>query len=100
MGIWGPKDAAYLKQVHDATVRAIREAAAHTRKAELWTGEGSIDAIVASNVEGTDDFDGWGIDASTPVLWARAPRTGATLGLYVDVPVHPDQYRGSKYRLA
>ena len=100
MGIWGPTDPAYLKRVHDATVQAIVAAAQHTHRAELWTGQGSIRSLVAENVEGTDHFDGWGIDDRTPVLWARAPRTGATLGLYTNVPVHADQYRGSKYGLA
>src|SRR4051812_49406106 len=100
MGIWGPTDPAYLKRVHDATVEAIVTAAQHTHRAELWTGQGSIRSLVAENVEGTDHFDGWGIDDRTPVLWARAPRTGATLGLYTNVPVHADQYRGSKYGLA
>src|SRR3954465_12272384 len=100
MGIWGPTDPAYLKRVHDATVQAIVAAAQHTRRAELWTGQGSIRSLIAENLEGTDHFDGWGIDDRTPVLWARAPRTGATLGLHTNVPVHADQFRGSKYRQA
>lgn len=100
MGIWGPTDPAYLKRVHDATVQALVTAARTTRPAELWTADGSIEELIAHNIEGTDHFDGWGIDASTPVLWARDPRTGATRGLYTNVPVHADQYRGSKYGLA
>jgi hypothetical protein len=98
MGIWGPTDPAYLKSVHDATVAAIAEAAQRSAPAELWTADGSIDDLIAHNVEGTDHFDGWGIDASTPVLWARDPHTGATRGIYTNVPVHADQFRGSKYR--
>jgi hypothetical protein len=98
MGIWGPTDPAYLREVHDATVKAVEEAAAHTQPAELWTGTGSIDALVAHNLEGTDHFDGWGVDTKLPVLWARAPKTGRTVGLYANVPTHPDQFRGSKYR--
>lgn len=97
MGIWGPTDPVYLKQVHDATVQAIESASQHLHRAELWTGSGSIDDMLAANYEGTDSFDGWGLDDRTPVLWARDPRTGATLGLYANVPVHPDQFRGSKY---
>src|SRR3954454_1852990 len=31
MGIWGPTDPRYLKQVHDAAVQAIEQAARHTR---------------------------------------------------------------------
>ncbi|MEA2272580.1 MAG: hypothetical protein QOI98_1288 [Solirubrobacteraceae bacterium] len=100
MGIWGKTDPAYLRQVHDATIEAIKQASAHTHKAELWTATGSIDALLAQNLEGTDHFDGWGVDDKTPVLWAREPGTGATLGLYANVPVHADQFRGSKYRLA
>src|SRR5437764_13818173 len=82
MGVWGPTDPEYLKSVHDATVAAIAEAAQHAAPAQLWTADGSIDDLIAHNVEGTDHFDGWGIDASTPVLWARDPRTGATRGRY------------------
>jgi hypothetical protein len=100
MGIWGKTDPAYLRRVHDATVASIKQAATHTRPAELWTADGSIDALIAQNIEGTDHFDGWGVDDSTPVLWAREPGTGATVGLYTNVPVHADQFRGSKYRLA
>jgi len=97
MGIWGPTDPVYLKRVHDATVQALTEAAEHTRKAELWTGAGDITDIIVHNYDGTDSFDGWGIDAHLPILWARDPKTGATEGLYANVPVHPDQFRGSKY---
>ena len=100
MGIWGPTDPAYLRRVHDATVQALVTAARTTRPAQLWTGEGSVRDLVAHNIEGTDHFDGWGIDATTPVLWARDPKSGATRGLYTNVPVHADQYRGSQYRLA
>ncbi len=98
MGIWGPTDPDYLKRVHDAAVEAIEEASRHTQPAELWTATGSINTLIAQNVEGTDHFDGWAIDPKTPVLWARKPNTGATIGLYANVPVHPDQFRGSKYR--
>ncbi len=99
MGIWGPTQRPYLKRVHDAAIEAIERAALAARPAELWYGRGSIDTLIAQNVEGTDHFDGWGVDDAVPVLWARAPRSGATIGLYANVPVHADQFRGSKYRL-
>ena len=97
MGVWGPTDPAYLEAVHDATVRALVRAAQHTRRAQLWSGAGDITDIIVHNYDGTDSFDGWGIDPSAAVLWARDPRTGATEGLYANVPVHPDQFRGAKY---
>jgi hypothetical protein len=100
MGVWGPTDPEYLKRVHDATVQALVAAARSAHPAELWTGEGDISDIIAHDLEGTDHFDGWGIDPSTPVLWARDPKTGATRGLYVNVPVHADQYDGSDSRQA
>src|SRR3954468_13046890 len=65
MGIWGPTDPKSLERVHDATVQAIVAAAQHTHRAELWTAQGSIRSLVAENVEGTDHFDGWGIDDRT-----------------------------------
>jgi hypothetical protein len=95
MGIWGKTDPDYLKLVETQTVRALTEAASHARDAELWTGSGFIEQIIAHDVVGTDHYDGWTIDAETPYLWARDPSTHATIGLYVDVPVHPDSYRGS-----
>lgn len=95
MGIWGPTDPAYLKLVKDATVDALVNAAASARRAQLWTGAGSIEQIIAHDVTGTDHYDGWSFDAEAPFLWARDPETLATLGLYVNDPVHPDSFKGS-----
>jgi hypothetical protein len=100
MGIWGPTDPQYLEQVHDATVQALEQAARNVRPAQLWTADGSADPILAQDIEGTDHFDGWSVDPAISVLWARDPQTGATIGTYVNVPVHADQFRGSKYRMA
>ena len=89
MGIWGPTDPAYLKQVHDAAVQALEEAASNTQPAQLWTATANIATVVenASNAAGV-----------LPILWARQPGTGATIGLYADIPDHPDMYVGSVWR--
>jgi PKD domain len=97
MGIWGSTDPAYLKRVHDAAVQAVEQAAAAARPAELWAGSGSIRSLIEQNVQGTDHLDGWKVDDTLPVLWARKPGSGATLAIYANVPVHPDQFRGVKY---
>ena len=95
MGIWGPTDVTYLRQVHDGAVRAVEEAASRLRPAELWTASANSGAIDGSNVSQTDIYDGYDVDPDTPVLWARDPRTHKTIGLYVNVPIHADVACGS-----
>jgi PKD domain-containing protein len=95
MGIWGPVDLAYLEHVHDQTVLALEEAASHTQPATLWTTSADSSAIDGSNVSQTDIYDGYAVDPDTPVLWARDPGDGHTVGLYVNVPVHADVACGS-----
>ena len=95
MGIWGPVDVDYLKHVHDQTVLALEEAATNTQAATLWTSSADSSAIDGSNVSQTDIYDGYAVDGDTPVLWARDPGDGHTVGLYVNVPVHADVACGS-----
>jgi hypothetical protein len=91
MGLWGHTDPAYLHRVREAAVRAAVLAATHTRKAELWSATGTIHGLV-SQLQGTDQMTGFSVDQQVPILWARQPGTGATVGMYADVPVHADQY--------
>ena len=91
MGIWGHTDPAYLHRVKLAAVQAVRDAETNARDAELWSATGSVRGLV-SELQGTDQIAGYGVDTELPILWAREPGTGATLGLYADVPVHVDQY--------
>jgi hypothetical protein len=95
MGIWGPVDVSYLREVHDQTVKALEEAPTHLRPAELWTADADSSAIDGTNVSQTDIYDGYDVDGDTPVLWARDPRTHKTIGMYVNVPVHADVACGS-----
>jgi len=100
-GIWGtstatPEGKAYLKRVHDAVVTAVDNAAANLRVSELWAVNGNIRSFIWQNGQGTNHPDGFAVDEQMPVLWARNPITGATNALYVNVPNHPDQFRGSK----
>jgi hypothetical protein len=94
MGIWGPTDAEYLKQVHDGTVRALVDATSNMRVANLYAATGDVSASIVEAVTQTDGYQGWPVDGRTPVLWARDPSTGATLGLYANVPVHADVVDG------
>jgi hypothetical protein len=100
-GIWGtstatPEGRAYLKRVHDAVVTAVDEAAKDLHTSELWAVNGNIRSFIWQNGQGTNHPDGFAVDEQMPVLWARDPATGATNALYVNVPNHPDQFRGSK----
>jgi hypothetical protein len=91
MGIWGHTDPAYLHHVKEAAVQAVLDAEATARPAELWSATGTIHGLV-SQVQGTDQMAGFAVDDELPILWAREPGTGATIGMYADVPVHVDQY--------
>ncbi|HEY1092294.1 MAG TPA: PKD domain-containing protein, partial [Burkholderiaceae bacterium] len=96
VGIWGmmgPENRAYVKQVHDAVVKAVDMAAANMKTSELWVANGDISAMVWQNGQGTNHPDGFSTDNRLPILWARDPATGATNALHVSVPTHPDQFR-------
>ena len=90
-GIWGHTDPAYLHQVKLAAVQAVSQAEQNAQDAELWSAQGTIRGLL-SEVQGTDQMAGFGVDTSLPILWAREPGTGKTIGTYADVPVHVDQY--------
>jgi hypothetical protein len=94
MGIWGTTDPDYLKQVYQATVDALVDAASHLRPANLYAGMGDIATVTISGLTQTDGYQGWRADGDTPVLWARDPDTGATIGLYANVPTHADIVNG------
>ena len=91
MGIWGHTDPAYLHRIKEAAVKAVVDAEANARDAELWSATGTIKGLV-SQVQGTDQMAGFAVDTELPILWAREPGTGATIATYVDVPTHVDQY--------
>jgi hypothetical protein len=96
VGIWGlmgPANQAYVKQVHDAVVAAVDQAASNLKTSELWFANGDINSIIWQNGQGTDHVDGFTVDARMPALWARDPDTGATNALYVSIPNHPDEFR-------
>jgi len=99
MGIWGTTDPKYLKFVHDSTVAALVAAARHLRPAYLYAGHGDIATVSISNVTQTDGYQGWRPDGDVPVLWARDPTTGATIGLYANVPTHADIVNGVGHHL-
>ncbi|HET7482640.1 MAG TPA: PKD domain-containing protein [Actinomycetota bacterium] len=95
MGIWGPTDADYLKLVHDRAIQAIEQAFSSMRPATLWTADADVATIDGSNVEQTDIYDGWTVDGDLPLLWARDPQNGKTIGLYGNVPIHADIVNGA-----
>lgn len=95
MGVWGHTDPAYLHRIKEAAVQAVLDAEANARPAELWSATGTIHGLV-SQVQGTDQMAGYAVDDQLPILWAREPGTGATIGMYADVPVHVDQYDPSE----
>ncbi len=91
MGIWGHTDPQYLHRVKQAAVQAVLDAQSNARSAELWSATGTIRGLL-SEVQGTDQMAGFAVDDQLPILWAREPGTGATVGMYANVPVHVDQY--------
>ncbi|HEY7151168.1 MAG TPA: hypothetical protein VH391_05770 [Solirubrobacterales bacterium] len=91
MGIWGHTEPAYLHEVKQAAVQAVSDAVDSLQPAELWAASGTIRGLL-SQVQGTDQMTGYAVDLDTPVLWARRPGSGATIGVYANVPVHADQY--------
>jgi hypothetical protein len=91
MGIWGHTYPAYLHRIKEAAVKAVVDAEANARDAELWSANGTIKGLV-SQVQGTDQMAGFAVDTDLPILWAREPGTGATIATYMDVPTHVDQY--------
>lgn len=91
MGIWGHTDPTYVHRVKEAAVQAVLDAEANARAAELWSATGTIHGLL-SQVQGTDQMAGFAVDDQLPILWAREPGTGATIGMYADVPVHVDEY--------
>jgi hypothetical protein len=96
VGIWGDMGSDnlnYVKQVHDAVVKAVDQAASNLKTSELWFANGDISSIIWQNGQGTDHVDGFKVDAKMPILWARDPATGATNAMYVNVPNHPDEFR-------
>lgn len=103
-GIWGtstgtPEGRAYLKRIHDAAVAAVDAAASNLHTSELWAATGNVRSFVWQNGQGTNHPDGFPVDEQMPVLWARDPETGATNALYVNVPVHPDQFHGANQKM-
>jgi len=94
VGIWGTPDAEYLKKVSDAAVTATDEAAKKAKPSEIWTATGNVRSFVWQNGQGTNHPDGFGVDENLPIMWAKDPETGATNGLYANVPNHPDQFNG------
>jgi len=95
LGIWGlmgTNNQQYVKQVHDAVVAAVTQAASNLKTSELWYANGDISSIIWQNGQGTDHVDGFAVDAHMPVLWARDPVTGATNAMYVNIPNHPDEF--------
>lgn len=94
VGIWGTPDADYLKKVSDAAVNAAGEAGEKAKPSEIWTATGNVRSFVWQNGQGTNHPDGFGVDENLPIMWARDPKTGATNGLYANVPNHPDQFNG------
>lgn len=96
-GIWGTVDPSYLKQVSDAAVSSALNAESRAKASEIWTAVGNVRSFVWQNGQGTNHPDGFSVDENLPIMWARDPRTGATNGLYANVPNHPDQFQGRRY---
>ncbi len=89
-GLWGPVPVAYLQQVTQAERLALVQAAARAQPAVLRFGTADASALDNVVTAQYDSFPGWADDPLLTVLWARNPRTGATIATYATVPAHPD----------
>lgn len=89
-GIWGPVPPSYLREVHDQAVAALVAAARAARPAFLQYGSADAGELDNSDTAQYDSFPGWTLDPQLSVLRAVAPRTGATIATFVNVPAHPD----------
>ena len=86
-GIWGPVPVSYLKLVHDQVVSAITAAARSARPAHLQFATLSDPNIAGVNIN-QDNYQGWVNDTQLSILRAVSPRTGATIGVFANVPTH------------
>jgi hypothetical protein len=94
-GIWGPVPPAYLRLVHDQTVRALVAARRTARAAHLQIG--SFDAPWLDNIDTnqTDSYPGWAQDGQVSVLRAVSP-SGGSIASFVSVPAHGDIVDGAE----
>ena len=94
-GIWGPVPLAYLRYVHDQTVKALVAAERAAQPAHLQIG--TYDAPWLDNIDTsqTDSYPGWSQDGQVSVLRATAPN-GASIASYSNVPAHPDIIDGAQ----
>jgi hypothetical protein len=93
-GIWGPVPPAYLRLVHDQTVRALVAARRNAQAAHLQIG--SFDAPWLDNIDTnqTDSYPGWAQDGQVSVLRAVSP-SGGSIASFVSVPAHGDIVDGA-----
>lgn len=98
MGIWGPVPTAYLQEIHDRVVLAIKTAAQNARPARLRFGTVSAPDLDNWVLNQTDSYAGWQQDGQVSVLWAQG-LDGSTIATYANVPAHPDIVNGASQHL-
>jgi hypothetical protein len=86
-GIWGPVPVSYLKLVHDQVVSAITVAARTAQPAHLQFATLSDPNIAGVNIN-QDNYQGWVNDTQLSILRAVSSSTGATIGVFANVPTH------------
>jgi len=89
IGLWGTPPVSYMKEMAAAEEQAIVKAAQSAQPAYLEYG--SIDAsyLNSLNLTTQDAYRGFQPDGQLSILRAVNRSTGATIGAYVNVPVHP-----------
>jgi len=97
-GIWGPVPPAYLKLVHDQTIKAIVEAERRAKAANVEMG--TYDAPWLDNIDNnqTDSYPGWPQDGQVSVLRAVTP-DGEPIATFTSVPAHGDIVEGSEEKI-
>ena len=94
-GLWGPVPEDYLRLVHQRAIAALVEAADHARPAHLQLATVAAPQILDTRLNQGGEYQGFAVDDQLAVLRAVDRDTGATIGTFFNVPVHPDIVDGA-----
>ncbi len=89
IGLWGPPPVPYMEQLAAGEVKAIVESARRAQPAYLQYGAVSAPYLNSLTLTTQDSYRGFQADGQLSILRAVSPATMATIGAYVNVPVHP-----------
>src|SRR4051794_23093983 len=98
-GLWGPVPEAYLTLVHQRAIQALEDAARDARPAHLQAATVAAPEILDTRLNQGGEYQGFAVDDQLAALRAVSSETGATIGTFFNVPVHPDLVNGAAKHL-